>query len=372
MPGPPQTSPDRGGRVCRANSGKRSRLELRSDSARNVTPQVTEIAYWNLAFARADRALAASSIELAESLLEENRERERLGLVTPLEVLQAETELTSQLEDLIQAERAIEDAEDQLRRLMGGTSFTESIDQPLFVAELPAELPELRPLPAVVTDSVTNDADAEAQERSIEVQRINRVLARDDTRPNLDLIGGLAYSGRDTAGDEAFRGAVEASGYDWTIGLELRFPWGFREAEARLRQADRSLEREKIRLYDIKQEKALAARSAWRAVNAGKKRIEVTRKALDLNEENFEQERARFNSGIIAYRRVLEAQRDLDDARSNHLAAIIEGLRAYVRLSRVDGSILARNGFSWEGVDRLAAPPELQNHPLLDGIENAE
>ncbi|MFW5874073.1 MAG: TolC family protein, partial [Verrucomicrobiota bacterium] len=113
--------------LARARAGaEQSVFQLRSDALDVILE--TEIAYWNLAFARANYALVASSIELAETLLEENRERERLGLVTPLEVLQAETELTNQQEDLIQAERAIEDAEDNLRRLMGGTSFQSPVE----------------------------------------------------------------------------------------------------------------------------------------------------------------------------------------------------------------------------------------------------
>jgi len=351
-------------------SADQSLFELRSDVLDLLLE--TEIAYWDLAFARADYALATSSIELAETLLEENRERERLGLVTPLEVLQAEAELINRQEDLIQAERRIDDAQDQLRRTMGGTSFTRAISGVLEVQTLPQETPSIRPLSDVVADTVRFDADAAAQERAIEVQRINAMLARDDTRPDLDLVAGVTYSGRDVEGDDALRGAYSRDGHDWNVGLEIRLPWGFREARARVRQAERNLEREKLRLYDLKQSKALSARTSWRALRAGIKRVEVTRKSLELNEETFEQERARYGSGVVAYRRVLEAQRDLDEARSNYLSAIIETLRAEVRLSRVDGSILARNGFAWEELDALAEEPDLGAHPLEEEIQSSQ
>ena len=149
----------------------------------------------------------------------------------------------------------------------------------------------------------------------------------------------------------------------------MRFPWGFREAKARVRQADRNLEREKLILYELKQDKALAARTAWRALETSFRRIELTKKSLDLNEEAFEQERARYGSGLVAYRNVLEAQRDYDAARRNRLSALIETLRAQVNLSRVDGTILERNGFTWEQVDQLSDPPNLDEHPLRDSIQ---
>lgn len=330
----------------------------------------TEIAYWNLAFARADAALIGSSIELAENLLQENRERERLGLVTPLEVLQAETELVNQQEALIRAEQAIDDAKDALRRVMGNTSFMDDLEaDELAVQALPVQMTALRPMPAVVQDTVLSDTDAQAQEKAIEVQRINKILAEDATRPNLDLVGGVDYLGRDSDGQTAYRGAYRADGYSWNVGVELRFPWGFREARARDRQAARDLEREQVVLYDLKQQKALAARTAWRAARTGLKRIEVTRKALRLNEQSFEQERARYGSGLVAYRQVLQAQRDFDQARSNYLAAIIDTTRASVRLSRVDGTILERNGFSWQLLDQLSdTAPDLEAHPILKQI----
>ena len=325
----------------------------------------TEIAYWNLGYAVADRALIASSIELAQNLLEENQERERLGLVTPLEVLQAQTELVNQQENIIQADRAIEDAMDRLRLLMGRDSFIDDLNTKIAVSSLPEKLPELPPIQDVVRTSLLADADAAAQEQQIEVQRINRILAQDETRFDLDLTGGVSYLGRDTDGEQAYVGAYNADGYSWNVGLELRFPLGNRDAKANLRQAERNLEREEVRLYAIKQEKALAARNAWRALNAGMKRIEVTSQALALNEQSFEQERARYGSGISAYRQVLEAQRDFDRARSNYLSSIIETLRARVRLERVDGSILERNGYTWDMVDPIAVNPDVDTLSLI-------
>lgn len=338
-------------------TAERSLFELRSDVLDLVLN--TEIAYWNLVYTRADKALTASSLALAENLLEENGERERLGLVTPLEVLQAEAEFLNQQEAIIQADRAIEDAQDVLRHAMGQTDFIQSISGEILVTSLPDRMEPLRPIGEVVKDTILSDVDAKVQERRVEVERINRILAQDETRPDLDLTAGVTYLGRDQDGNNAYRGAYNADGHDWTLGLELRMPLGFRDARARARQAERALESATLQLYNIKQEKALAARKAWRSASAGFKRIEVTRASVLLNEEAFEQERARYSSGLVPYRSLLEAQRDYDRAKSNYLQSIIETLRATVRLSRVDGTLLARNGLDWNAVEpyrQLTAP----------------
>lgn len=338
-------------------TAERSLFELRSDVLDLILN--TEIAYWNLVYTRADKALTASSLALAKNLLEENGERERLGLVTQLEVLQAEAEFLNQQEAIIQADRAIEDAQDALRHAMGQTDFMETISGEILVTSLPDRMEPLRPIGDVVKDTVMSDVDAKVQERRVEVERINRILAQDETRTDLDLTAGVTYLGRDQDGNNAYRGAYNADGYDWSFGLEVRMPWGFRDARARARQAERALESATLQLYNIKQEKALAARNAWRSSSAGFKRIEVTRASVLLNEEAFEQERARYGSGLVSYRSLLEAQRDYDRAKSNYLQSIIETLRATVRLSRVDGTLLARNGLDWNAVEpytQLTAP----------------
>ena len=325
----------------------------------------TELAYLELVRARASRQLTLSSIEQAEALLEENRERERLGVVTPLEVLQAETVLTQRQEDLIRAERRIEDAVDALASVMGTISLS-SGDTPSFdVGQLPQTLPSLSPMGDVVDLALENDNAASLQERVVEIERIDRLLAEDAVKPELDLVGGVRYSGRDSDGLESFRGAFERQdGYSWRAGFELRFPWGARAAKARLRQAERTVESAEVELVRLKQDKALAARNAWRAVDEGRQRIEVARKALRLSEASFEQERARYQSGVIPYRNVLEAQRDLDAARANELEVRADTLQALVRLSRIDGTLLERHGYGWQLVDELGEPNDFSEHPL--------
>lgn len=351
-------------------SAEQSLFELRSNVLDVISE--TEIAYWNLAFSIAGRELIASSLELAETLLKETRERERLGLITKIDVLQAETELVTRQESIIQAERAIEDAKDELRRLMGDQSFLNPLEGDIAVVKLPEQMSPLGELQNIVAETIRTDAEAAVQERALEVARINAMLAKDETRPDLDLTADLDYSGRDEDGEAAYHGAYNANGYSWNLGMELSLPWGFRDAHARKRQADRNVERAKVQLYNIKQQKALAARNTWRAVNSGLKRIEVTEKSMRLNQESFDQVRARYGSGLVAYRQVLEAQRDYDTARSSHLSAIIETLRAQVRLSRIDGSILNRNNYDWSLAEALAVEPNLDAHIQGSAILNPD
>jgi outer membrane protein TolC len=345
--------------LARAKIGGEQAVDRLMDSILDVL-STAEIAYWNLAYARARRDFFASSLELAKSILEENQVRQDLGLATQLEVLQADAEVVSREEDLILAELEIDDALDRLIRV-AGSDFNESmwLDN-VRIATLPE--PNIEPAPMDVVGVRASQADmrARAQERQIEIQRLNRLLAADQTRPDLDLTFGLRYLGRDDNGSSSYRGAWSGDGYNLNAGIQVSLPWGFREARARERQAGRNLEREEWILADLRRERTLVVRDTWRQLSSGLKRIEVTRTAVNLNEKSFEQARARFASGAVAYRVVLEAQRDLDQAKLRYLGAVIETLRAEVRLARLDGSLLERNGLEWED-DILRVGPLASN-----------
>ena len=104
--------------IARAKAAhSQSVLELRR-RAFNVLANI-EINYWRIAYATARKTLQESSIEVAEKLLEETKEKERVGLATQVDVLQASANLASRREAVILASQAIDNASDQLYSSMG-------------------------------------------------------------------------------------------------------------------------------------------------------------------------------------------------------------------------------------------------------------
>lgn len=314
-----------------------------------------EIAYWNLSAAYAERELRESSVKLAEALLDETRERERLGVALRVDVLQAQASLATRLEEVIIAERNIEQAEDNLRELLGDLDLVSEAD--IRVAELPDISPELPPFRELISPTLLSDLELQIQHEEISQRELGVKVAENRLLPNLDLTAGGAYLGRDDEGYDAYTGAWEGKGYRWNVGAEISFPWGFRAERARYRQANRRLEQEQTRDTRIRQQLLLSLREAWRNVSTGKQRTVTTSASLELNEESFQLERARYEAGAATFRDVLESQRDLDNARIRHLEASFELIRADVRLARLVGTILPRNGFAWQEVDNVTARP---------------
>lgn len=343
-----------------------SRLRQSEFQLRQVVQEVvaeTEIRYWDLAAAKARKAFYQLSLDLAESLLEETREREKLGLATNVDVLQAEASRALRTEDLILAQQAIEDNEDRLRNLIG--TISPDPEPSLLVATLPEIDPELPPFSDILQTALANNIQTHIQHQVIRQSQIDREVARNNRLPNLDVVAGGGLLGRTDSANAAFRNSLHADGHVWNAGIQLSFPWGLREGNARYRQASRQAERAHTQLARIQQELLLQLRTAWRNVAAAKQRVQSTGASVLLNEESYDRERARYESGLATLRNVLEAQRDLDDARLRYLEAATDLLRGTIRLSLLDGTLLSRHGFSWDEIDELGESAPKQAPVLL-------
>ncbi|MGF1484500.1 MAG: TolC family protein [Opitutales bacterium] len=321
-----------------------SKLRVR-DEVLNVIA-ATERSYWTLSAAYARRALTLSNLRLAEELLEENLERERLGAALKIDVLQARASLATQQEELITVEKAIDEAEDGLRIQMG--TLTETSNAALAPEVLPESVPVLPQFGEAIRAALIHDLETEAQYAEVARRLVDRESAANNTLPDLDLVLDGAWQGRDSSNIQAVEGVGQGAGYRWRAALELSFNWGLRQEQARLRQADRAIDRAELRLADIRQNLLREVRTAWRDVEAGLERQKAALLAVRLNAELFNQERERYLNGLSAFRDVLEAQSDLDSARLRYLDATEQLVNADVTLSRLDGRLLERHGFSWE------------------------
>ncbi|WOO41888.1 TolC family protein [Rubellicoccus peritrichatus] len=324
-----------------------SRLAVRREVLDVIA--AAEIRYWQLSAAKARKLLFDSNLELAENLLEENQERERLGLATRLDVLQAQASLAARSEDVILAQQATENAEDRLRTVLGDLNY--GIEASLEVEELPEINPPVPEFREAVRSALAQDMDTQIQYEIIEQRKIDRSVARNRTLPTLDFTAGVGLLGLEGQPADAYDKALRGNGYNWSTGLELSFPWGMRSARAQLSTRKKQVLQEETELAVIQQELLLRLREAWRAVVAGKERTATTRASLVLNEESFVRERARYDAGASSFRNVLEAQRDFDEAKIRHLDAMIDLIESTVSLSRLDGTILIRHGFEWEEID---------------------
>ena len=302
----------------------------------------TEAAFYNLAFQRATLRVRQSAREVAEKFLEENRFRRASGMATNLDVTQAEVGLADQNALVLNSEQAVSDAEDLLRTLIGDLPF----DTPIGELEVDLSTEDIPTVSAAYGTALDFQPEYQAALTFSEQLKYDVILARSDSRPNLDVGGALGYTGRDESFRSAYDGVPTGEGYHWQVDLTLSLPWGLREGRARLRQSELVLHREELRIRDLERTMMMDIRRAVRAAETGLERVGIAQLRSRLSREEYELEKAKFEAGLSTSRLVLDAQQRSDQARVSELMAFVELKNAWSELRRVQGISLRSYGIS--------------------------
>ncbi len=326
--------------IQRARLGvTRANLDFKS-AVLNLIRDV-ESAYYTLAFSREQLAVRQLSLDVAQTLFDENKSRLDTGVATSLDVLQSEVGVANARRDLIVAEQSVRDNEDALLRLIGRFEFSARPGR----VSLPDEP---SPAPPVSFErsyalALANTPEFASGKLLAEQLRLDLAVAKNNRLPSLDLGAAVGYNGggRRDAGD-ALASAASGDSRNWQVDLTLSVPWGLRSERAAYRQARNNLDRQETFLRQLDQNLLVRVRSAVRAVETSRESVTVSSLATRLSERQFEAEKARYQAGRSTYRFVEDARRDLDAARVNEQLARVNLRIALAELARLEAASLAR------------------------------
>lgn len=326
-----------------------------------------EVAYWNLSASYALVAARLSSVRYAEFVLEQAKERRALKDATKEDVLQAEADLASRRVNLVAARQAVEDRDDVLRKLLG--EYGETMDGAYEVAELSADVPEEAfEFADWIVQVREFDIDAQIKELEREKAEIDYRVAEDADAPSLDLVLGAEFSGSESSPAKSVTGIVDRTGYDLSAGIQFSVPIGLRQARAELRQATLRRGNAKLAVAQAIQDAMFAARSAWRAAESARERLDSAKLALKMQREAYEGQIARYGVGRATMTDVLSAQDSLDTARLDLIQAALDVVTSRAKILRLDGRILEQNGFSWEELDNESPVLPRENFNLTEQL----
>ncbi len=332
---------------------KESELALRKKVLDTILN--SEVAYWNLSAAYAFRDLRRSNLELAKKLLEENKAKFAVGIIRRQDVLQAEANIAEAEEKMITAEQLIQQNNDVLLGTFGKLEFD---NNPMFaVAVLPQDNVDLPNFEGVVSGALGFDLDMQIAMEAIERTKLEYIVASDNVNPSLNLRAGASVLSKDDDYLSSYKHATQRKGYSWNVGADFAMPWGFRAEKARKAKSEISLRQSQVNLSNVRQDLMQSLRSAYRDLEAGTETRRSAARTLALNMESFDQQKALYDVGLVTFRDVLQAQRDLDESKSRYLDAVYSVIIARAKLSRLDGTILSRHSFSWGDLGEYELPP---------------
>ncbi len=306
-------------------------------------------AYWNLVSSRALVDVQQKALDLARELVRTNTARVDVGSSPPLDLLSSKAEQAQREENLVVAQVLAKQAEDALRTLIfdsNSPSFWTEAIQPTDTTPVGLPLPDVD---AVVQKALKTRQDliraridvanAETSVKYYKSQRLPDLRAQASygttglggTR--LIRTGGFpgTITGSELTGFGSVLNQVFGRNYpSWSFGFTLSYPIGYSFDDAGLANARIQETQARVRLQNAEIKAVRQLRQAAWQMEANAKRIETSRAAREFAEQRLDAEQKRYDVGMSTTFLVVQAQRDLAQARNNELAASLDYVRAII------------------------------------------
>lgn len=307
-----------------------------------------EQTYWEVVFANENLKVAQAALKAAEELLATNRAKSKAGIMSIVDVLQAEAAVASRVEQVLVAERTIRDQGDQLRRLLNPSE--EDLRHDSLIIPTDAPLTVLEPISLQETIDIAIDQRPEIiqAKKNVDSGELNQQFARNQMLPTLSLQGTMGMAGLGGDYGESFTRNFSGDFYNYGAGLVLSYPLGNRAAISTYNKRQLEAQNAEIALVRARQQVIFGVREAVRRVQTDFKRIETTRSARIMAEKQLQAEQERLKVGMSTTRFVLDFQRDLATARGNELRATVDYNKSLSNLARHKATTLDRYNFQLE------------------------
>src|SRR5947209_2415578 len=345
--------------------------------------------YWDLVFALRNLQIQRNSVQDARTQLEHNRRLVAEGQLAPIDIVAAET----QLANFEQAEFiALEDvtrAENNLKNLVA-----EDQRSPLWnVSVVPTDDVDLTPPQIALSDAMKaateNRQELKQSDLAREINLLDQKLYRDQTKPQIDLVGTygvVGNAGTLTSAVSPFSLTTNQvvtrvnqlsalaglptlpptpttsipsnliGGYgqslsnlasnqfnNFRVGVSISVPLRNRTAEGQLGHALVEGKRIATQREQLEQLIQVEVRNALQSLTTAEARLRSAAVARESAEQQYESEKRKLDAGQSTVFFVLERQTALATARGNELRAQTDLNKAIAELQRATGNSLTAN-----------------------------
>jgi len=380
----------------------------------DVISQV-EQAYWDLAFALRNLQVQIDAVKQARTQVESNQRLVAQGVLAPIDIVAAQTQVTTFEQSVYSAQESVTTAENTLKTLILAERTADLWRRAITpVTPVNLEAPRV-PLEQAVTAALTNRLDLAQLRTSSDINDVNVRYFRDQTRPQVDLVGN--YSGAGLAGTfvtpttttsaittrvnelstlaglDPLPAATPApiapnlvGGYTQSlsnllaqryptarVGVRLSLPLRNRTAEANLGSSLAQGRRIGDQIRQAEQLIEADVRNSLQAVRSAEARLASAAASRSSAEQQYASEQRQLRAGTTTVFLVLQRQTELLAARARELQAQTDLNKAVSALNRATGSTLQANNVA---VKTDSALPELEqttpaDDPALDADANA-
>ncbi|MGI8655145.1 MAG: TolC family protein [Pyrinomonadaceae bacterium] len=358
----------------------------------DVIAQV-EQSYWDLVFALRNVQVQIDAVKQARAQLESNGRLVAQGVLAPIDIVAAGTQITTFEQSVYTAQEAVTRAENSLKTLLLPDRTAALWSQAITpITPVSLEAPRV-PLGEAVKSALLNRPELAELNTSAEINRIDERFFREQTKPQFDLVGtytsaGLAgtlvppsqTSSRGTSPQvlqrindlstlaglqplpasnstatttvspnlvggyaQSLTNILEQNFPTARVGVRISLPLRNRAAAANL---GRSLAQgRRLGNQKAQQEQLIEAdvRNSLQAVRSSEARLASSAAARSSAEQQYASEQRMFRAGTTTVYLVLQRQTELLGARGRELQAQTDLNKAISNFQRATGSTLETN-----------------------------
>ena len=334
-----------------------------------ATVRSVKNAYWNLKAAIANLEVQRQSLELANQTLKDNRTRVEVGTMAPIDIVEAESEVARNEENVIVAEAAIRQAEDQLRALVFDPAATDFWSLVLDPIDPPKTEQQPIDVEAAVRSALDKRTDLQSAKASLANVESSLKYYRNQTLPQVNAeidYGTTAVGGVQNIREPGFppgpildtvtrsfwsvQNDIFSSAYPtWTLAVNVTYPLGRTSAHTSYNRSQLELNQGKLQILNLELQVGTQVRDIGRQVNTNAQRVRATGAARALAERRLEAEQKKFGVGTSTSFLVFQAQRDLSTARVNELSALLDYNKSLVDFEAVQETAISGGGITLSG-----------------------
>ncbi len=329
--------------------------------------------YWELVYALRNEDIKRQSVVLAGVQYNDNRKRVEIGTLAPIEITIARAEVATREQDMIASEEGINNAENNLKRLLAPDPRADVWNITLIPNDEPKFIDYKVDLDQAIKEAIKNRPEIEQMKIQMDRTVVDQEFYRQEGKWKVNFVG--SYFSTGLAG-EAFKNTTvtdpttgipqvvrvpnpespffgslgplysQVFGNDfhsYTAGVQVEIPLRNRQNDMQLAQLFLQQKQNVSRMKNVEQQIVVDVRNAAESIETNRKRVEAARVARELSQEQLDGETKRFQAGLTTNFVVLTYQRNLANAQLLEMRALIEYRKAITALQKATYTILSGN-----------------------------
>ena len=274
--------------------------------------------YLELLKARETARSAQDSVARLESQLKVTQAFYDVGLKPRLDVLQAEVDLATAKDSLLQAQNGVDT---QIARL--NTLLALPLNAPAEYMGKLGYLPFSLALDTCLERAYRNRPDMIIAAKSVEIADKNAAIARSSFFPQIGADFDWSKTGDHPNVDGSPLNPTEYSSWTASVSASMElFNWG--ETYYSLKQQKDTLRQVQAEADDLRQEVSYEVKARYLKISEAAERIKVARKALEAGKEGYRMAVARYQAQVGTNTDVLDAQARLSYAEASMTQALAD------------------------------------------------